>query len=251
MMPHGVKSPGSIAKRKAAREGKQRTGFVEPVVELAKVPSEIVVELAKVPSEMVELAKVPRECEAELVKVPVEEETAKFPCVVDVAENANISCDSEVMELVKVPRDCEQSELEKVPCDEEPEIEERIFKASIKSKEHEEACWFWRGGCRDEVDYSTWDQDGPSPVASPPCRADSPGIITTLPKRMRSGQVPKSRLGLRALRALMPQWSDKDHTGTVHTFFDEAARRSGLRKSELVLELMLDARDNKRRRDRR
>ena len=40
---------------------------------------------------------------------------------------------------------------------------------------------------------------------------------------------------------LMPQWSDKDHTGTVHTFFDEAARSSGLRKSELVLELMLDA----------
>ena len=83
---------------------------------------------------------------------------------------------------MKVPRDCEQSELEKVPCGEEPEIEERIFKASIKSKEHEEACWFWRGGCRDEVDYSTWDQDGPSPVASPPSRADSPGIITTLPK---------------------------------------------------------------------
>ena len=47
VMPHGVKSPGSIAKRKAAREGKQRTGFVEPVVELAKVPSEIVVELAR------------------------------------------------------------------------------------------------------------------------------------------------------------------------------------------------------------
>ena len=80
VMPHGVKSPGSIAKRKAAREGKQRTGFVEPVVELAKVPSE-----------MVELAKVPRECEAELVMVPVEEETAKFPCVVDVEENAKIS----------------------------------------------------------------------------------------------------------------------------------------------------------------
>ena len=76
VMPHGVKSPGSIAKRKAAREGKQRTGSVETVVELAKVPSEIVVELAKVPSEMVELAKVPRECEAELVKVPVEEETS-------------------------------------------------------------------------------------------------------------------------------------------------------------------------------
>ena len=45
----------------------------------------------------------------------------------------------------------------------------------------------------------------------------------------------------------MPQWSDKDHAGTVHTFLDEAAKRSGLRKSELVLELMLDARESKRR----
>ena len=77
---------------------------------------------------------------------------------------------------MKVPRSREQAELEKVPRGEKPEIEERIFKPII-SQEHEEACWFWRGGCRDEVDYSTWDQDGPSPVASPPCRADSPGII--------------------------------------------------------------------------
>ena len=110
VMTHGVKSPGSIAKRKAAREGKQRTGSVNgEVVELAKVPIEIVelakvpieigelakvpieiVELAKVPIEIVELAKVPHEGEAELVKVPVEEENAKFPCVVDVAENAKI-----------------------------------------------------------------------------------------------------------------------------------------------------------------
>jgi len=249
-MPHGVKSPGSIAKRKAAREGKQRTGSVNgEVVELAKVPCEVV-ELAKVPCEVVELAKVPRE--AELVKVPLDgkdldEETAKVPCVVEVAEIANVSCE---LELVKVPRDHEQKELEKVPCGEKPEIEVLILKASIKSQEHEEACWFWRGGFRDEVDYSTWDQDGPSPVASPPSRAHSPGIITTMPKRRRSGQVPTSRLGLRALRALIPQWSDKDHAGTVHTFFDEAARRSGIQKSELVLELMLDARDNKRRHNR-
>ena len=140
VMPHRVKSPGSIAKRKAAREGKQRTGSVTGnIVELAKVPIEV------------ELAKVPRESDsAELVKVPVddkepEEELAKVPCVVKNAEIEKVSCDSEVAELVKVPCDHEQAELEKVPRGEEPEIEERILKASIKSQKHEdsEACWFW------------------------------------------------------------------------------------------------------------
>ena len=67
---------------------------------------------------------------------------------------------------MKVPRSREQAELEKVPRSEKPEIEELIFKAII-SQEHEEACCFWRGDCRDKVDYST-------------------GSIT-MPKRRRSG----------------------------------------------------------------
>ena len=53
--------------------------------------------------------------------------------------------------------------------------------------------------------------------ASPPSRAHSPGIVTTLPKQRRSGQETTSCLGFRAVPALMPQWSDKDHAGTVNT----------------------------------
>ena len=71
-----------------------------------------------------------------------------------------------------------RGELEKVPCGERGNLrrfrvvrKELILKASIKSQEHEEACWFWRGGCRDEVDYSTWDRDRQSPVVSPQLRS--------------------------------------------------------------------------------
>ncbi len=54
-------------------------------------------------------------------------------------------------------------------------IQEQIMRASIISKEHEHASWFWRGGFWDEVDYSSWYEEGPSPVTSPPSRAQSPG----------------------------------------------------------------------------
>ena len=87
-------------------------------------------------------------------------------------------------------------ELEKVPCGERGNLrrfrvvrEELILNDRIKSQEHEEACWFWRGGCQVEVGY--WDRDGRSPVVSPQLRSP---------------------------------------------------------KSELVLDLVLDARDNRRRR---
>ena len=87
------------------------------------------------------------------------------------------SGNGEVVELAKVPGDGEEAELEKVPGDgKEHEIEEKFSTASIESKEHEEACWFWRGGFRGDANS-----------------------------------------------------------------FDETARRSGLRMSDLVLHLMIDA----------
>ena len=109
-------------------------------------------------------------------------------------------------------------------------IGECISQASVLSDEREEACRFWRGGCTDEIDYSSWDQDCPSPVTSPPSRAHSPGILSFLPKPRRTGRVLKTGPGLRALRALMPKWSDKDQADTLHNCFYETARRSGLEK---------------------
>ena len=95
-----------------------------------------------------------------------------------------------------------RGELEKVPCGERGNLrrfrvvrKELILKASIKTQEHEEACWFWRGGCRLGVETKS-----------------------TIP------------LGIEIV----------GHLSCHHS--------CGLRNSELVLDLMLDARDNRRRR---
>ena len=64
--------------------------------------------------------------------------------------------------------------------------DERIFKAAVVDgalarelewRAGDSEMRFWRGGFADEVDLTTWDVDGPFPIASPPSRSPSPGLV--------------------------------------------------------------------------
>ena len=265
-MPHGVKSARSIAKRKASRQSKQRKDVGDSKIpgngeaaELEKVPgSGEAAELEKVPGdgEEAELEKAPGNSEAaELEKVPGDSEEAELEKVPGDGEEAELekAPGDGWEELEKVPGNGKAAELEKVPGDggeAELDREERIFKAVVVDgalaresewRARDQEMRFWRGGFADEADFAKWDEDGPSPTPAPPRRSPSPGFVVAFPSRKRVGSALLAGRGLKVLRSHLPKWSDKDQVDSVHQFFDEAARRSGIGKSELLLQLRLEA----------